>query len=253
MVYIRENLYLGPINAAARVLLGEEGAAGSKKEEKITHILSVLEDPSLDFFTEVEPTFSVPTKEIRIAYMEDYGWWGSDKKILYVLENAGHDLKVLRMAVPLTDTESQNLLDYLEVCLDFIDRGRKNGSVLVHCFAGVSRSASVMTAYLMRSERLSLQDALESLNQCSWVCPNDGFLKQLAMFEEMGFKVDYSSPVYKRFRRKVLGPRASYNREDRIDSSADMGLMKNEASLLTGTDANPSPNLDATRPDKLDS
>lgn len=59
------------------------------------------------------------------------------------------------MAVPLKDTENENLLDYLEVCIDFIDRSRKEGSVLVHCFAGVSRSASVITAYLMKSENLS--------------------------------------------------------------------------------------------------
>ncbi|KAJ0677560.1 putative phosphoric monoester hydrolase [Helianthus annuus] len=59
--------------------------------------------------------------------------------ILYVLENARHDLKLVRMAVPLRDMESENLLDSLEVCLDFIDESRKTGSVLVHCFAGVSR------------------------------------------------------------------------------------------------------------------
>ncbi|MCH97342.1 dual specificity protein phosphatase 12-like, partial [Trifolium medium] len=48
--------------------------------------------------------------------------------------------------------------------------------------------------------------ALESLRQsCGLVCPNDGFLEQLKMFEEMGFKVDQSSPVYKRFRLKILG------------------------------------------------
>lgn len=28
---------------------------------------------------------------------------------------------------------------------------------------------------------------------------------QLKMFEEMGFKVDHSSPIYKRFRLKLLG------------------------------------------------
>jgi hypothetical protein len=31
------------------------------------------------------------------------------------------------------------------------------------------------------------------------------FSWQLKMFEEMGFKVDHASPVYKRFRLKVLG------------------------------------------------
>ncbi|CDP19238.1 unnamed protein product [Coffea canephora] len=67
-------------------------------------------------------------------------------------------------------------------------------------------SAAIITAYLMRTEELSHEDALESLRQsCEFVCPNDGFLDQLKMFEEMGFRVDYASPIYKRFRLKVLG------------------------------------------------
>jgi hypothetical protein len=52
-----------------------------------------------------------------------------------VVERAGDELRVTRMAVPLRDTE-ENLLDHLELCLDFIEEGRKVGNVLVHCFAG---------------------------------------------------------------------------------------------------------------------
>lgn len=61
------------------------------------------------------------------------------EKLLYMKEHAGPDLKLVCMAVPLKDTEDEDLLDYLEVCLDFIEEGRSQGSVLVHCFAGVSR------------------------------------------------------------------------------------------------------------------
>ncbi|PQQ07403.1 hypothetical protein Pyn_32151 [Prunus yedoensis var. nudiflora] len=35
----------------------------------------------------------------------------------------------------LGDMDDENVLDYLDVCVDFIDKG----SVLVHCFAGLSR------------------------------------------------------------------------------------------------------------------
>ncbi|CAN6344321.1 unnamed protein product [Urochloa humidicola] len=97
-----------------------------------------------------------------------------------VVERAGDGLRVTRMAVPLRDTEEENLLDHLEPCLGFIDEGRKVGNVLVHCFAGVSRSASIIVAYLMRSEQKSLEEALESLKEISELaCPNDGFLDQV--------------------------------------------------------------------------
>ncbi|KAK2991449.1 hypothetical protein RJ640_012057 [Escallonia rubra] len=138
---VRENLYIGNISAAAEIL--------QKGSDEITHILSVLSSVSISFFTDWCSSLSIPTKEIRKVYVggsgsgEDQGDGSKSslpvEKLLYSLEYAGKDLKLVRMAVPLRDMESENLLDYLDVCLDFIDKSRKEGSVLVHCFAGVSR------------------------------------------------------------------------------------------------------------------
>uniref|UniRef100_A0A5B7BAZ0 protein-tyrosine-phosphatase n=1 Tax=Davidia involucrata TaxID=16924 RepID=A0A5B7BAZ0_DAVIN len=231
---VREHLFIGNIGNAAEIL--QNGS------EEITHILSVLSSASISFFSEWRRGLTIPAKEIRKVYVggsgseDDLGESPksalSPEKLLYSLENAGKDLKLVRMAVPLRDMESEDLLDYLDVCLDFIDESRKEGSILVHCFAGVSRSAAIITAYLMRTEQLSQEDALESLRQsCELVCPNDGFLDQLKMFEAMGFKVDRASSIYKRFRLKVLGD--SYNRGQRIDNSkfgADPGLPTEEVS-----------------------
>ncbi|KAL5811992.1 hypothetical protein ACOSQ3_026942 [Xanthoceras sorbifolium] len=229
---VRENLLIGNISDAAEILQNGSG--------DVTHILSVLSSASISFFSEWRSGVTIPSKEIKKVYVggpdggsgSKYNSGGGSKsslspqKLLYSLEYAGKDLKLVRMAVPIRDMENENLLDYLDVCLDFIDQSRKEGSVLVHCFAGVSRSAAIITAYLMRTEQLSSEDALESLRQsCEFVGPNDGFLEQLKMFEEMGFKVDHTSTIYKRFRLKVLGD--SYNRGEKIDSSkfgADPGL-----------------------------
>nr|XP_016476353.1 PREDICTED: dual specificity protein phosphatase 12-like isoform X2 [Nicotiana tabacum] len=196
---VREHLFIGNIGDAAEVL-EHEWRSG----------------------------LSIPAKEIRKEYVGDSGnanaitdenkSSSSPKKLLYSLEHAGKDLKFVRMVAPLRDMENENLLDSLDACLDFIEQSRKEGSVLVHCFAGVSRSAAIIAAYLMKTEQLSQEDAIESLRQsCEFVCPNDGFLDQLKMFEEMGFKVDKASPIYKRFHLKVLGD--SYNRGERIDTS----------------------------------
>lgn len=220
---VRENLFIGNITDAAEILVN-----GSTT---VTHILSVLSSASISFFSEWKKSLTIPTKEIKKVYAGGSGGASASEddsgdKLLCLLEYAGKDLKLVRMGVPIRDMESANLLDYLEVCLDFIDESRKEGSVLVHCFAGVSRSAAIITAYLMRTEHLSQEDALKSLRQsCEHVCPNDGFLNQLKMYEEMGFKVDHASSIYKSFRLKILGE--SYYRGDKIDSSkfgADPGL-----------------------------
>lgn len=179
---VREHLFIGNIGDAAEVL--EHGS------DEITHILSVLSSTSISFFSEWRSGLSIPAKEIRKEYVGDSGnanaitdenkSSSSPKKLLYSLEHAGKDLKFIRMVAPLRDMENENLLDSLDACLDFIEQSRKEGSVLVHCFAGVSRSAAIIAAYLMKTEQLSQEDAIESLRQsCEFVCPNDGFLDQV--------------------------------------------------------------------------
>jgi dual specificity phosphatase 12 len=147
---VRENLFIGNIGDAADIL--QNGST------EIKHILSVLSSVSISFFSEWRSGLVIPAKEIKKVYVGGSGGGdggsgsenasGADagsksslspEKLLYSLEYAGKDLKLVRMAVPLRDMESEDLLDYLDVCFDFIDKSRKEGSVLVHCFAGVSR------------------------------------------------------------------------------------------------------------------
>lgn len=132
---VRDRLYIGDINDAAEVL--QRGSA------EVTHVLSLLSSASISFFSEWRSSVSIQTKEIRQVFSggsPSSSGDGEQKRLLYSLEFAGPELKLVRMAAPLRDTENENLLDYLDVCLDFVDESRKEGgSVLVHCFAGVSR------------------------------------------------------------------------------------------------------------------
>jgi len=56
---------------------------------------------------------------------------------------------------------------------------------LVHCHAGVSRSTTVVVAYLMVRKRWPLQKALHFVKKKRYIVePNFGFLEQLCQFEQ---------------------------------------------------------------------
>eukprot|EP01111_Echinosteliopsis_oligospora_P002697 TRINITY_DN1409_c0_g1_i1.p1 TRINITY_DN1409_c0_g1~~TRINITY_DN1409_c0_g1_i1.p1 ORF type:complete len:472 (-),score=73.03 TRINITY_DN1409_c0_g1_i1:61-1455(-) len=83
--------------------------------------------------------------------------------------------------VDIDDVEIADLYSHLDGCMDFIDDAIKsNGNVFIHCRAGVSRSGSVVCAYVMHKQGLPRDEAIEFVRQNrSRVQPNNGFLVQL--------------------------------------------------------------------------
>lgn len=94
------------------------------------------------------------------------------------------------LKVPVPDYDNTNLLVFFEVCCDFIASAGKQEvlekkGVLVHCAAGVSRSCTVLVAYLMKHYEWSLQDALAKVKaKRRIVNPNPGFLSQLEEWQQ---------------------------------------------------------------------
>ncbi|KAK2161870.1 hypothetical protein LSH36_108g03049 [Paralvinella palmiformis] len=83
------------------------------------------------------------------------------------------------------DVEEADLLKYWEETYRFISEARwDNSKVLVHCKMGVSRSASTVISFVMKEKRWSLDEAYKYVKgKRSVIKPNDGFLKQLKMYE----------------------------------------------------------------------
>jgi len=52
--------------------------------------------------------------------------------------------------ISIDDSPYEDLKKYWNRTFDFIESHRKYGNVLIHCFAGVSRSAATTIAYLMK-------------------------------------------------------------------------------------------------------
>ncbi|XP_040831982.1 dual specificity protein phosphatase 13 [Ochotona curzoniae] len=57
------------------------------------------------------------------------------------------------------------------------------GRVLVHCAMGVSRSATLVLAFLMICENLTLVEAIQKVQAHRDICPNSGFLRQLQVLD----------------------------------------------------------------------
>lgn len=92
----------------------------------------------------------------------------------------------LYFGIPAEDSDNFNLSQYFKSAADFIHKGlkSKDGKVLVHCIMGMSRSASLVLAYLMLRQRLSLRDALRHVVEKRAIYPNRNFLSLLLKLDE---------------------------------------------------------------------
>ncbi|XP_064544927.1 uncharacterized protein LOC135432958 isoform X1 [Drosophila montana] len=90
------------------------------------------------------------------------------------------------LCVMASDTPDQNLSQYFSVCNDFIHAARlREGNVLIHCLAGMSRSVTVAVAYIMTATHLNWKEALKVVRAGRAVAnPNTGFQNQLLEFEQ---------------------------------------------------------------------
>eukprot|EP01091_Cochliopodium_minus_P003982 TRINITY_DN1390_c0_g1_i1.p1 TRINITY_DN1390_c0_g1~~TRINITY_DN1390_c0_g1_i1.p1 ORF type:complete len:337 (-),score=86.86 TRINITY_DN1390_c0_g1_i1:56-1066(-) len=102
-------------------------------------------------------------------------------------------IKYLRISIQ--DNTQQNIADHFEMSYNFIKESlEKKENILIHCVAGVSRSASLVLAFLMKYNNTSYKETFEYLRKRRKnIFPNVGFLKQLLLFEKKLFGVNSAS------------------------------------------------------------
>ncbi|XP_038610135.1 dual specificity protein phosphatase 16 [Tachyglossus aculeatus] len=89
------------------------------------------------------------------------------------------------LRVPVNDSFCETILPWLDRSVEFIEKAKAcNGCVLVHCLAGISRSATIAIAYIMKRMDVSLDEAYRFVKEKRpTISPNFNFLGQLLDYE----------------------------------------------------------------------
>ncbi|KAJ3799247.1 hypothetical protein GGU11DRAFT_679855 [Lentinula aff. detonsa] len=91
----------------------------------------------------------------------------------------------------LDDSEEEDILIHLLPAIAFIQSELNKGrGILVHCQAGVSRSATIVAAYLMHNRQMSVEEALDLVRKARpEIDPNPAFIAQLEIFHKASFTI----------------------------------------------------------------
>lgn len=90
--------------------------------------------------------------------------------------------------VPIRDVESEDIKSHLTTTTQFIDDAVKSGGkVLIHCVCGISRSATIVAAWMMSRNGYTVDEAIHLLKEKrECVDPNPAFREQLEQFKAQG-------------------------------------------------------------------
>lgn len=159
-------------------------------EKKVKQLISLVDDYPL--WNEIEPNLFLGSvdafkdesfKNLGIGAVVSITRIPTEEFGLpdWISESKGNHLDIC-----LADHEDENISHYFDTASDFINRHiTERHKVFVHCAAGISRSATLITCYIMRQYKMSAYDALKIVKgKRPCVRPNDGFLEQLVEYEE---------------------------------------------------------------------
>ena len=84
------------------------------------------------------------------------------------------------------DLPNADIAQHFEATSAFIDRAMSfsGGLVFVNCLLGLSRSATIVAAYLMKHKGMSASQAITTMRSMREVKPNIGFLQQLGELDD---------------------------------------------------------------------
>ena len=127
---------------------------------------------------------------------------------------------IISFQIPVADLPEEDLIStWFGTAIKFIeDCIKNNGKILIHCYHGVSRSATILAAYLLKcgmddtqidfneiSDLNSVEDVITFMKgRRPIVCPNEGFVSQLRLWRAMDCQLDPSFKPYKMYQLNCI-------------------------------------------------
>ncbi|KAL4481426.1 hypothetical protein ABPG72_010579 [Tetrahymena utriculariae] len=82
------------------------------------------------------------------------------------------------------DALYQDLSQYFSRMINFIENARQRTNILIHCYAGISRSVTALVAYIMQKKGWAYERTLSFVrSKRSIANPNPSFVRQLKKYE----------------------------------------------------------------------
>jgi protein-tyrosine phosphatase len=83
--------------------------------------------------------------------------------------------------IPIKDNENERIDIYLKGTYEFIkSKINENKNILIHCYAGISRSASIVINYFIMDKHITFNEAFNMVyykRRC--IYPNESFINQI--------------------------------------------------------------------------
>ncbi|KAL4500411.1 hypothetical protein ABPG72_003362 [Tetrahymena utriculariae] len=138
-----------------------------------------------------------PISELGGVYISDYDYASNlqnlekdnIKSVLSIDRN--HNFKLPdsynHKTIIVFDNEMESIKVHFDKSYQFIFNSIQNKqNILIHCRRGISRSATILIAFLMKFQNKSYEDCYNFLKQKRPVInPNSGFVKQLKSYEKV--------------------------------------------------------------------
>ena len=107
-----------------------------------------------------------------------------EKALLHQVISLYKEYEIEQCICEASDLPSYDISKSFVKATNFIENSMKKGNVLVHCFAGVSRSSTQTIVWMMNKRRKRWVDCLEIIRLNRKICnPNHGFKKKLTDYE----------------------------------------------------------------------